>query len=150
MSRYRNTYQNCTRLLDEDIIPRHGIWNAMQDFKVLKSNVYRHFEGDSPAAHKLKAQAGAAAQAKRDAESMGIAMRVATIALKYIAEGRSYKAFERDMGACAHITGADTGTTSHSEQQQQRQQRQQQQQRRQQHRQQRQQQQPIPRRGGTS
>jgi hypothetical protein len=44
--------------------------------KVLKSNVYRHFEGDKSASHKLKAQA-AVAQAKRDAESMGIAMRVA-------------------------------------------------------------------------
>jgi hypothetical protein len=42
------------RLLDEDILPRHGIWDAMQDFKVLKSNVYRHFEGGKSAAHKLK------------------------------------------------------------------------------------------------
>jgi hypothetical protein len=51
----------------------------MHNFKVLKSNVYRHFGfgGDKPAAHKPKAQA-AAAQGKRDAEAMGIAMRVAT------------------------------------------------------------------------
>jgi hypothetical protein len=77
------------RLLDEDIMPRHGIWDAMQDFKVLKSSVCRHFEGGRSAAHKLKAQA-AAAQAKRDAESpMVIAMRFATIALNPIVEGSS-------------------------------------------------------------
>jgi hypothetical protein len=99
-------------------------WDAMQDFKVLKSNVYRQalFEGSRSAGHKLKAQAGAA-QAKRDMPSrweLQCASPLRT-ALNHIVEGRSYKAFERDMGACAHISGTYTGTISHSEQQQQQQ-----------------------------
>ena len=70
-------------LLEADVLPRHGNWDATQEFSDLKANVLRHMEGDKSALHKQKAQAQAA-KAKAEAKSMGVAVRVGKIAYNHI------------------------------------------------------------------
>ena len=76
-------------LLEADQLPRHGNWDATQEFSDLKGSVVRHIEGDKSALHKQKAQRQEA-KAKAEAKSMAVSVRVGKIAYNHILEARFF------------------------------------------------------------
>jgi hypothetical protein len=97
-------------LIDEDTIPKLGVFATNQKLRYFKHNVKQHYEDSMM--HQLKAKADA--DATRNAnEQMQVSLRVATIALNTFLESNSYASFEREI-ALFHMTGTSVGTINHS------------------------------------